>query len=148
MVPQIKQRSIAGEFVGLIHAFGVLKTDSTPCGQPMSVSTAHAICELHQQGPLPQGDLAARIGLSTSSVSRLVDQLEQKGWASRRNPSEGGDKRLRHITLTAQGGDVARKVLDARAERFDNLLAAIDPTRHGDVLDALHLLREAADEIR
>ena len=143
-----KPRSIAGEFVGLIHAFGVLKTDSTPCGQPMSVSTAHAICELLQHGPLRQGELAARIGLTTSSVSRLVNQLEQKGWASRHNPAEGGDKRLRLITLTSQGDDVARKVLDARAERFDALLAAIDPTRHDDVVDALHLLREAADELR
>lgn len=147
-MPTTTRSSIADEFVGLIHAFGVLKTDSTPCGQPMSVSTAHAICELAQHGPLTQTELAARIGLSTSSVSRLIDQLVRKAWATRHDSAAQGDKRLRHIALTRSGDDAARKVLAARAERFDDLLAAIDPARHAQVLESLHLLKEAADELR
>ena len=42
------------EFVGLIHAFRVLRIDATPCGQPISVSTAHAICEPAAHGPFSQ----------------------------------------------------------------------------------------------
>ncbi len=147
-MPVATQTSIANEFVGLIHAFGVLKTDSTPCGQPMSVSTAHAICELMTSGSLHQGDLATRIGLTTSTVSRLVDQLQQKGWASRRDDPASSDKRLRLVHLTEAGEGVAQTVLGARAARFDRLLASIDPTKHGQVLESLHLLRAAADELR
>ncbi len=147
-MPVATQTSIANEFVGLIHAFGVLKTDSTPCGQPMSVSTAHAVCELTTNGPLHQGDLATRIGLTTSTVSRLVDQLQRKGLADRRDDPASSDKRLRLIHLTKAGESVAQTVLGARAERFDRLLASIDPAKHDQVLESLHLLREAADELR
>ena len=147
MSPEIQQ-SHAQEFVGLIHAFGVLRTDSTPCGQPMSVSTAHAISELATAGPMLQRDLAKQLGLTTSSVSRLVDQLERKGWATRQTDPDEADKRVRHIRLTDSGLDVASNVLAARAERFERLLAAIDPSRHLQVLESLRLLREAANELR
>ncbi len=142
------QTSHAQEFVGLIHAFGVLRTDSTPCGQPMSVSTAHAICELATTGPMLQRDLAQQLGLTTSSVSRLVDQLERKGWATRQADPDETDKRVRRIRLTDNGLDIASNVLAARAERFERLLDGIDPSKHTQVLESLHLLREAANELR
>lgn len=141
-------QSHAQEFVGLIHAFGVLRSDSTPCGQPMSVSTAHAICELVTVGPMLQRDLAHQLGLTTSSVSRLVDQMERRGWATRESDPCEADKRVRHIHLTDHGQEVAMNVLTARAERFDQLLGAIDTSKHAQVLESLHLLREAADELR
>ena len=147
MPPEVLQ-SHAQEFVGLIHSFGVLRTDSTPCGQPMSVSTAHAICELATVGPMLQRELAQQLGLTTSSVSRLVDQLDRKGWATREADPKEADRRVRHIHLTESGLDVATNVLAARAERFDRLLNAIDVSKHAQVLDSLRLLRAAADDLR
>ncbi|MEZ5375189.1 MAG: MarR family transcriptional regulator [Acidimicrobiales bacterium] len=140
--------SHAQEFVGLIHAFGVLRTDSTPCGQPMSVSTAHAVCELATTGPLQQSELADRLGLTTSSVSRLVDQLERKEWAAREADPDEVDKRVRLVRLTERGHDIATTVLAARFARFERLLDKIDPAKHVQVFESLHLLREAADELR
>ena len=100
------------EFVGLIHAFGVLRTDATPCGQPMSVSTAHAICELAAHGPLSQTELADRLGLEASSISRLVDQLSQKGWAQRALDPDSNDKRFRLVHLTEPGRQAAGAVYE------------------------------------
>lgn len=134
--------------MGFIHAFGVLRTDATPCGQPMSVSTAHAICELAAHGPLSQTDLADRLGLESSSVSRLVDQLVRKGWAHRASDPDNNDRRVRFVSLTEPGRRVATQVGAARAERFGRLLDAIEESKRPQILEALHLLKDAADAIR
>lgn len=135
------------QFVGLIHAFGVLRTDATPCGQPMSVSTAHAICELAAHGPLSQIELADRLGLEASSISRLVDQLTRKGWAQRAPEPDSNDKRVRLVHLTEQGRHAAKQVSAARARRFGQLLDAIEESKRPQVLEALHLLKDAANAI-
>ena len=97
---ETKSEVLGQEFVALIHAFGVLRTDATPCGQPMSVSTAHAICELAAHGPVSQTELADRLGLEASSISRLVDQLNRKGWAQRAPDADHNDKRIRLVHLS------------------------------------------------
>lgn len=139
--------SLAESFVGLIHAFGVLRSDTTPCGQQMSVSTAHALCELATGPPLNQRNLADRLGLSASTVSRLVDQLVEKGWADRRSDPDSTDSRVRLVALTTDGSRVAAQVLAARAERFARLLEAVPADRHTIVLESLHLLRAASDAL-
>ena len=135
------------DFVAFIHSFGLLRSDTTPCGQPMSVSTAHSLCELRTGPPLNQRDLAARLGLTTSSVSRLVDQLETKSWAQRAVDPESSDSRVRLVVLTDQGHNIADQVLEARAKRFAELLEAVPQEKQNDVLEALTLLKEAANAI-
>ncbi len=140
-------RQLGQDFVGFIHSFGLLRSDTTPCGQPMSVSTAHALCELRTGPPLNQRDLAARLGLTTSSVSRLVDQLETKSWARRAEDPACTDGRVRLVLLTDLGSEIAEQVLEARARRFAELLDAVPQARQSDVLEALTLLKEAANAI-
>ena len=140
-------RKLSQDFVGFIHSFGLLRSDTTPCGQPMSVSTAHALCELRAGPPLNQRDLAGRLGLTTSSVSRLVDQLDNKSWARRAVDPESSDSRVRLVVLTDQGAKLADQVIEARAQRFAELLEAVPQGKQSDVLEALTLLREAANAI-
>ena len=142
-----ESEQLGQNFVAFIQAFGLLRTDATPCGQPMSVSTAHAICELATEGPLNQKELAEMLGLDTSSVSRLVDQLAKKGWAERSHDHRTDDGRVRLVGLTASGRDVAGQVLDARVERFTRLLDAVDESKRLQVLESLNLLKEAANAI-
>ena len=125
-MPRTQSDVLGQEFVNLIHAFGVLRTDATPCGQPMSVSTAHAICELAAHGPLSQTELADRLGLEPSSVSRLVDQLTRKGWAQRAPDPDSNDRRVRLVHLAEPGRQAAVQVSAARAERFARLFDAIE----------------------
>lgn len=133
------------DFVAFIHSFGLLRSDTTPCGQPMSISTAHALCELRTGDPLNHGDLATRLGLTTSSVSRLVDQMETKSWAQRCEDPGSNDSRVRLIRLTKLGEKIADQVIEARSNRFEQLIAAVPSEKQSDVLEALTLLKEAAN---
>ncbi|MDQ1247880.1 MAG: MarR family transcriptional regulator [Candidatus Nanopelagicales bacterium] len=138
---------LAREFVALIHSFGVLRSDSTPCGQPMSVSSAHALCELRARGALSQRELAEQLGLKPSSVSRLLDQLEARTWTQRRPAPTDADQRTNAVVLTNAGTTIADQVLAARSARFERLLECIPVEQQPNVISALRLLKEAANEV-
>lgn len=139
----IDDERLAENFVSFIHAFGVLRSDTTPCGQLMSVSTAHALCELATGPALNQRDLASRLGITTSSTSRLVDQLVAKGWAQRDADPDSSDSRVRLVVLTPEGERTARQVLHARSQRFARLLDNVPVEKRAMVVEAFGLLREA-----
>jgi hypothetical protein len=108
--PQSDQ--LAKDFVGFVHAFGVLRSDTTPSGQPMSVSTAHALCELATGPALSQRDLATRLGLTTSSSTSS---------STRPGPSEcadpdSTDTRIRLVVLMPDRVRIASHVLASRAQ--------------------------------
>lgn len=56
--------------IDLIRAFGLHRPDEVPCGQPVAVAEAHALLELSREEPLLQKDLAAKLRLEKSTVSR------------------------------------------------------------------------------
>lgn len=132
--------------VAFVRAFGLHKGDETPCGMPIGVSEAHALTALAEAGPdgLPQTGLGRALSLSKSTVSRLVDQLIDRGWAVRR--AGEGDGRVRAVCLTAKGDEVAAQVASARSDRLARLLDRIPPGERPAVLAALATLVEAADD--
>lgn len=144
---QAPSQQLAEDFVGFIHAFGVLRSDTTPCGQPMSVSTAHALCELSTGSSLNQRDLATRLGLTTSSTSRLVDQLVAKSWAVREPDPASSDTRVRLVVLTSDGDRTACRILQARSERFSRLLEHVPAGKRSMVVEALNLLKDATNAL-
>jgi len=53
---------------------------------------------LLQEGPMTAGELAERTGLNTSSITGVVDRLEQAGFVSReRDPSDGRRVIVEHV---------------------------------------------------
>ena len=71
-----------------VRNFGLHQPDRTPCGQPLPVSEAHALAEIARDGPLRQVELARRLKLQKSSVSRLVTNLAARGWLHRHAADE------------------------------------------------------------
>jgi DNA-binding MarR family transcriptional regulator len=137
---------VHASFVGVVRALGLIRPDTTPCGQPLSLTHAHTISELHSDGPLSQQALAARLRLQKSTVSRLVDELGRDGTVERQpNPS---DRRSVLIALTPAGRRKAERLRDAQTELFARLLAdtaAEDRRMLADLLDQLARAAHALD---
>ncbi|BCB74004.1 hypothetical protein GCM10022251_11890 [Phytohabitans flavus] len=90
-----------GLFMDLVRTGGLLQTDQTIPGHPISMSQAFALHELDTETPLSQRDLAERLRLEKSSVSRLASEMERKGWLVReRDPT---NRRLYRLRLTDRG---------------------------------------------
>jgi DNA-binding MarR family transcriptional regulator len=125
-------------FARVVRALGLLRPDTTPCGQPMSVTEAHAIDELHLDGRLTQQGLADRLRLQKSTVSRLVDELCTDGLVTRRaNPD---DRRSVLLELTALGRKRA-----ARQALFGSLLDRLTAQDRRLVIAGLDRLAAAAN---
>jgi len=127
-----------------VRAFGLHRPEQTPCGQSMSVSEAHALAELHHDGRLRQVELARRLRLEKSSVSRLVGQLVGRGWVERADAVDDGRGIL--LFLTGAGSRAAERLAEARQARFAALLDRIPPEERPAILAAVQRLAEAADD--
>jgi DNA-binding MarR family transcriptional regulator len=130
--------------IGLIRAFGLHKPDVTPCGQPVAVADAHALMELTREEPLLQKDLASRLRLEKSTVSRLVKTLEERGWIGRKKSPH--DWRAIELRLTEAGRQIAARLAETRRAKFAQVLEAIPGKERASVMQALGVLEEAMNE--
>lgn len=135
---------LQAQIAAFVRAFGLHQPERTPCGQPIPVSEAHAVGEIDRDGPLPQHELGARLRLEKSTVSRLVGQLESRGWVQRRK--RDGDGRVVWLELTEAGRAAAAELAAARAAKFARLLEVIPSTKRRLVFDGLTTLMEALRE--
>ena len=132
------------QLIALIRAFGLHRPDQTPCGKPVAVAEAHALMELAQGVPLSQNDLAARLQLEKSTVSRLVGILESRGWIVRARSVQDG--RAHELRLTDSGRQMAADLAEARRAKFARVFDAIPEQQRTAVLESLQMLVEAMRE--
>jgi DNA-binding MarR family transcriptional regulator len=129
-------------FVAFVRAFGLHRPEETPCGAPVPVSEAHAVSVLDEMGALSQSELARHLELTKSTVSRLVDQLVNRGWATRRPATD--DARRRLVELTPAGQNLAGELAQRRQHRLALLLDRIPKDERAGVIAALETLTRAA----
>ncbi|MCW6005271.1 MarR family transcriptional regulator [Micromonospora sp. CPCC 205371] len=126
-----------------VRNFGLHQPDRTPCGQPLPVSEAHALTEIARDGRLRQVELARRLRLEKSTVSRLVTNLVGRGWVRRHTADDDGRGVL--LELTDAGGTAAERLAEARRQRLDALLERVPDDQRAAVVRALQTLAEAAE---
>ncbi|MDP9342579.1 MAG: MarR family winged helix-turn-helix transcriptional regulator [Actinomycetota bacterium] len=93
------------------------------------------------QGDVRMGDLAARLGLAESSLTRLVDRLQTVGLADR-HPA-AGDRRCVEAGLTAEGRRVMRRVRAERREFLREILETLEPAERGELVRLFGVVAEA-----
>ena len=146
-VDQTTEVDLQERMIALVRAFGLHKPEETPCGRPVSVAEAHALMELSREDlgpPMVQKELAWRLRLEKSTVSRLVGMLEGRGWVERsRSPEDG---RALELRLTEAGKRTAKGIAEARRAKFARVLEAIPEEERGSVLDSMRMLEEAMRE--
>lgn len=112
----------------LIRAVGMLH-HALP-GEPVTLSQVFALHELDLGRPLAQQELAERLGLEKSSVSRMAADMERKGLLVReRDPA---NRRFYRLRLTDRG-----RVYHARA-------GALFRERMAPLIDAMTAAERAA----
>lgn len=90
-----------------VRLFGLLEHNVTPCGFPLSVSQVYALQQL-ETATMSITELALRLELERSTVSRLVDELVKKGFI-RRDINEA-NRREMVLSLTEKGEKTIQQV--------------------------------------
>jgi DNA-binding MarR family transcriptional regulator len=99
-------------FMELVRVVSAWHGDPAEPAHALSASQGLALHALDTDPPLSQQDLAGRLGLEKSSVSRLVAGLERRGLVERRRDQSNG--RLYRLRLT----DAGRRMHAELARRF------------------------------
>ena len=140
----VNSAELARAMTTLVRAFGLHRPEETPCGEPITVAEAHTLIDLSEIKALSQGELAERLHLEKSTISRLVRQLLARGWVERTPLPEDG--RVMMIRLSKEGRKAAERLLQARRAKFARLLAAIPQSKRCAVVQAISSLAEAAGD--
>lgn len=112
-----------------------MANETTPCGQSIPVSHAHALMILREtpgedEAPA-MGDLAAELGIDKSNVTRLCRRMEDAGHLELKRCE--GDGRVRRLHLTTVGRRLADQVDRSSRQRFERILSHV-PEGLGDEL--------------
>jgi DNA-binding MarR family transcriptional regulator len=84
--------------------------------------------------------LSETLGVSPASASRAVDGLVKQKLASRVEDAE--DRRVRRVTLTARGHELADRIISARLAGLEDFTASLDDVERRKLAVALEALME------
>jgi DNA-binding MarR family transcriptional regulator len=120
MAPNTTARRLRDAVRHLVVAHGALDEMRRPCGAELSLPHVYALLELlHHGEPMTVSELAAKLVIDRTNVSRLCARMEEAGQLARKaNPEDG---RARALQLTTRGKQLARAVDEQSAGHFDRL---------------------------
>lgn len=107
----------------------------------LSMSQLFALHELDHHTGLSQRQLAERLGLEKSSVSRLVADLESDGLLTRERDPD--NRRLYRLKITEAGRRLHRDAAGALHERYARWTEAMSPTERNGLTTGLPALLRA-----
>ena len=125
----LELRSNVQKFVRL---FGLLEQNVTPCGFPLSVSQVFALQEL-EKGTMSVTELASRLELERSSVSRLVDELVKGEFVSR--SINEANRREMVLSLTEKGMRTIQQVRQQSLRFYQSVLGSLSNTDQTLIID-------------
>lgn len=103
--PQDRVREIIYQIRRLMQA-GELFTKELNKTYQVSAPQLHCLLALHENGPLPPSQIARHIMVKSSTVTGIIDRLEQKGFVERLRNSP--DRRVITVQLTEAGKELAQ----------------------------------------
>ena len=87
---------------------------------------------------LTVGEVSERLGVSVAAASRTLEGLLQRGWLERREDEH--DRRMKRVSLTAEGRDVAGRIARARMQGLEAFAASLSDRQRARLQAALEEL--------
>ncbi|MCD2316664.1 MarR family transcriptional regulator [Sphingomonas sp. IC-11] len=133
-----------GYLVRLIHQMNVAAIDRTLADDDLTATQWTTLVSLHFGHADTCIGLARKLGHDKGAMTRLIDQMEAKGWLSRQRDDE--DRRVIRLTLTEAGTQKAvaakRKVIAC----WNGMLAGWSDAEVADLIATLQRLRRTMEE--
>jgi len=124
----------------LIKNLGILeKSDAICCG--VTITQCHAIAEIGLKGKVSLVDLAERLGVDKSTMSRTVNNLVEADLADRHLDAE--NRRYVIIQLTPKGRGVYQRIEESMSHYFRSIVGSIPAEKREQVLESMALLIDA-----
>jgi DNA-binding MarR family transcriptional regulator len=121
-------------------AMGSLSRDEGDCCG-ITLSQCHTLIEIGKKEEIAIVELASRLGLDTSTLSRTINGLVLIGLVNRIENSK--DRRYVSITLTEQGKKVYAEIENLNNGYFSKIFELIPEEKHEATLESVALFSDA-----
>lgn len=123
-----------------VRLFGLLEQTVTPCGFPLSPSQVFALQELENEA-LSVSELAFRLYLERSSVSRLVDALVKGNFVNR--VMNENNRREMILSLTDKGERTIRQVREQSIQFYERVLTDVPERNQQKIIEGFQMFTAA-----
>jgi DNA-binding MarR family transcriptional regulator len=103
-----------------------------------------ALATLADHGSLRVADLAAELGVNSSTATRMASRLRRKGLVTR--TADAADRRATRLEITPAGQGVVRAVTARRQEVISRISRRIAPDRRAAMVEAMVAFTSAAGD--
>ena len=123
---------------------GFVAQSLAPALEEMTMPQFRVLVVLDGAGSQRMGDLAERIGVHPSTLSRTVDRLVGAGWLERASGEES--RREVHVGLTVRGQQLVDDVTTQRRSGIARVLASLSVEERAAVHRGMEIFGSAAGE--
>ncbi|TNM64405.1 MarR family transcriptional regulator [Streptomyces sp. NP160] len=123
---------------------GVVARSLAPALEEVTVPQFRLLVLASELGPVRSGDLAERLAVSGSTLTRTVDRLVAGGWLERR--AGASDRREVLVAATEAGLLLVREVTDRRRAELARVVARLSPQERAVLAQGAAAFRRAAGE--
>lgn len=108
----------------------------------LTAAEINALANLAERGALSVSQLSAETGTKASTLTNVLDRLEQRGYLVRE--LDATDRRSFRLVLTASGSAIADRVIAVVAELEDRALGSLSASQLAGFHAVMTALREAS----
>ncbi len=110
----------------------------------LSMTQLSTLMHLYHQGACGVSDIGSHLGVTNAAASQMIDRLVGLGYLER--AEDPGDRRVRQITVTANGSRLIESAIAARHRWMEELTDSLSPDQQQLIIEALTLLTQAANQ--
>ena len=109
----------------------------------VSAAQVNCLLAIYENGPLPPSQIAKHMMVNSSTVTGIIDRLEQKGLVERMRISQ--DRRVITIQLTETGKRLAENAPPPIQQKIINGLKRLSEPEIDQIIHALNILTSMLD---
>ena len=106
----------------------------------VSLTEARVLFELHSCGGYAANELAERLRIDKSYLSRMITRFIKSGWIDRKISQK--DNRVFLLNLTPEGERIARELVEQSNQQVEGLLANLSETAQQELQIAMTTIRK------
>lgn len=111
----------------------------------LTLAQAYAVLTLYEQGETAMSELAMEMRLHSTTMTRMVDALVEKGLAERRPDAE--DRRIVRVALTAKGARAASELQECKRRFLATAFGLLTEEERSEILSALRRLTSLVEDL-
>ncbi|MEJ5229823.1 MAG: MarR family transcriptional regulator [Pseudothermotoga sp.] len=112
---------------------------------PITAAQFDLLQRLYFKGPMKMTELSSSLGIAKSTLSGIVQRLENTGYVSR---VRGKDKRVYMISVTEVGKGVVKSVIEKRVEFIGKVIERMGEQNSLELLKILQRFKEEIEKCR